>query len=195
MIAIINYDPKSAAGIKDFLETHGIKCKETVSESLICSADKIILPPAENLEKALKKILVMNLFNVLKIVSKPILGIENGVLMMCDRFPDADISCLSFFKKIENMASEEIDRDYITERMHKSRDLDIFEGVNFEDPYLFDTSLKLGMGEDTAAYFRIDESRFSALLAKGYYYGFLFHPLESGDNGERLLLNFCNSAL
>ena len=83
MTAIIDYGERPAYLLYQ-LEKLGVDQKFTSVESEILAADRIILPDCSDIKKALKRLHLLNLFSMLKMIQKPVLGIANGFSLMCE---------------------------------------------------------------------------------------------------------------
>lgn len=97
MISIINYDNKSTTEVTCILDELGLDYKLLTDEVLICKSETIILPDCTDIKKALRKMQLMNISNVLKILNKKIIGINNGMFLMCSNFIGQDFSGLGLF--------------------------------------------------------------------------------------------------
>ena len=97
MISIINYENSYSTEIVEMLIEFNLEYKLLTDEVLICKADTIILPDCSDIRRAMRKMQLLNISNVLKIVNKKIIGINNGMFLMCSNFFDSGISGLGFF--------------------------------------------------------------------------------------------------
>ena len=97
MIAIISYCKHNAEQIISLLEQNEIEIKISSSEIDIVKADKIILPDAHNFNSAYRKLQFSNLFSLIRLLNKPILGINIGFHLMCKRIVDKKKMGLGLF--------------------------------------------------------------------------------------------------
>lgn len=83
MILILGYNNCESKCLNDILDANKFEYKYSLLESQIIKADKFILPDPLNFNSTYRKLNMMNLFSMLRLVSKPILGINNGFRLMC----------------------------------------------------------------------------------------------------------------
>jgi imidazoleglycerol phosphate synthase glutamine amidotransferase subunit HisH len=83
MIAIISFCKHNAEQIKSLLNYNELEIKISSLETDIVKADKIILPDAINFNSAYRKLQFSNLFSLIRLLNKPILGINIGFHLMC----------------------------------------------------------------------------------------------------------------
>ena len=97
MITIVDYGDvctsEVVASIKKITDDFIISGNEVD----ICRSDKIIFSGCGSASAAMKKIHLLNLFSVLRIVKKPMLGIGLGMQLMADYSTEGNISCLGIF--------------------------------------------------------------------------------------------------
>ena len=58
---------------------------------------KLSLPGCGNAPSVMRKIQLLNLYSVLRVVKKPMLGIGLGMQLMADYSTEGNFSCLGFF--------------------------------------------------------------------------------------------------
>lgn len=86
MVVVLNYSKKQDENLNKVLKELAIPFEYSLNEAHITKADQIILPDAANLSSAYRKLNVMNLFSFLRLINKPILGINAGFQLMCHEF-------------------------------------------------------------------------------------------------------------
>jgi hypothetical protein len=87
MIVVLGYNNSKSKFLDEFLINSGIEFKYSLLEPDITKSNKIILPHPENFNNSYKRMNMMNLFSVLKMIDKPILGINDGLKLMCNQIP------------------------------------------------------------------------------------------------------------
>lgn len=105
MILILGYNNSETKCLNDILELSGIEYKYSLLESQIIKADKFILPHPLNFNSSYKKLNMMNLFSLLRMVKKPILGINNGFRLMCGQLINESKCGLGFLPLELNLSS------------------------------------------------------------------------------------------
>ena len=94
MIAVIDYGAGNTASVINSLEDLGVPYKVTNREPIICGAEKIIFPGVGEASSAVRKLHLLNLFNLLRILKKPLLGICLGMQLLGDKSEEGNVSCL-----------------------------------------------------------------------------------------------------
>ena len=97
MITIVAYNKHNSEFIKSLLGLKDFEIKISTLEKDIVKADKIILPDAINFDTAYRKLQFCNLFSLLRLINKPVLGINVGLQMMCNRIMNKDKVGLGLF--------------------------------------------------------------------------------------------------
>jgi len=189
MITIIDYGKTNSNEIAESLEKLSVDFVISNSESNILQATKLILPDSTDISSSIKKLHLLNLFSILRIVKKPILGMGTGIHLMTNSFKDINAACLGCFPvdcKTEgtqqNMFEHEQSIKIIKETslLHNisKEDKFYFEGDCFIPPNEFSTSIANINGEITAS------------IEKEQLFGVQFNPVKSGDAGMRIFRNF-----
>jgi len=191
MLTIIDYKLGGVDKVADALNQAGVNFRITRNENDIIGSDKIILPGIEEAFSAVKKLHLLNLFTVLRIVKKPVLGIGLGMQLLSEFSKEGDVACLGKFPGTVQKFSEPSSIipfiQNATIRIEKNSPL--FNKINEHDTFRFRNSYFLELNEYTTAS-ADNRIRFTAAIEKDNYYGVQFHPEESGNAGLQLLLNF-----
>lgn len=191
MLTIIDYNLGSVDKVADALTVSGIRFKITRNENDIIGSEKIVLPGTEEALSAVKKLHLLNLFTVLRIIKKPVLGIGLGMQLLSEFSREGDVACLGKFvgtvEKFDNKISKvpfsrnnkiKIDKNSI-----------LFKDIDDTAEFRFRNSYYLPINDYTTAHANNGVS-FSAAIEKDNFYGVQFHPEESGKDGLTLLRNF-----
>ena len=191
MIALIDYGAGNVASVANALTELKQEYKITKNEVEICKADKVIFPGVGEASFAIKQLHMLNLFTVLRIVKKPMLGICLGMQLMADFSKEGDVTCLGIFPG----GAEKFD-PAVTKVPHMGwNDISIkkgsklFEGIKDGEHFYFANSYYLPENDYTTSVTN-NKISFSASLEKDNYYGVQFHPEKSSDAGLKLLRNF-----
>ncbi len=97
MIALIDYGSGNVASVANALTELEQEFKITSNEAEICRANKIIFPGVGEASYAIRQLHLLNLFTVLRIVKKPMLGICLGMQLMADFSKEGNVACLGIF--------------------------------------------------------------------------------------------------
>jgi glutamine amidotransferase len=191
MITIIDYNLGSVDKVAESLNISGIKYKITKNENDIIGAEKIILPGTEEAFSAVKKLHLLNLFTVLRIIKKPVLGIGLGMQLLSEFSREGDVACLGKFSGIVEKFDNTVSKvpfygDYYVKIQKESL---IFKSIYNIAEFRFRNSFYLPVRDYTIAT-AINGISFSASIQKDNFYGVQFHPEESGEAGLKVLRNF-----
>lgn len=162
----------------------------TSKELEILSAEKIILVGYGDASQGAKKLHLLNLFSLMRILKKPILGIGLGMQLMCNYSTEGNVSCLGIFPgSTEKFGEPESNRHKGLDSINLLLDSKLFNGISNSDKFYFDHSFYISKNESTSS---LSQNRilFSSSLEKGHNYGVQFHPEKSGEAGMKLLRNF-----
>ncbi len=191
MIALIDYGAGNVASVANALNELEQKYKITNNESEICKADKVIFPGVGEASFAIKQLHKLNLYSLLRIIKRPILGVCLGLQLMADYSTEGNIACLGIFPgdvlkfdakkvKVPHMGWNDI-------RLKKESKL--FSGIKEGERFYFANSYYLPVNEYTTSYCN-NSVDFSASMEKDNFYGVQFHPEKSSDAGLKVLKNF-----
>jgi len=191
MLTIIDYKLGGVSKVAEALNEAGIKFKITQNENEIIRSEKIILPGIEEAFTAVKKLHLLNLFTVLRLVKKPVLGIGLGMQLLSEFSKEGDVSCLGKFpgtvKKFSDPSAKIPFLDYSSIMLEKPNSL--FNKITGNDKFRFCNSYFLEINEYTTAS-AFNGVKFTAAIEKENFYGVQFHPEDSGNAGLQVLINF-----
>lgn len=178
---------KVAASIKKIT----VNFKVSRSETDICSSDKIIFAGCGHAPAVMKKIQLLNLYSVLRIVKKPMLGIGLGMQLMADHSEEGNFSCLGLFPGTA-IKFEETTNESFFKGLHKvnlCKPSFLFEGIEDKTEFFFNNSYYLPKSDLSTSTCQND-ILFCSSIENENAYGVQFHPEMSGDAGLKLLKNF-----
>jgi len=98
MIALVDYGIEKNHPLINLLSELKIDFKVTYSESEILRADKVILPNTSSISSAVKQRHLLNLFTMLRLCNKPMLGISLGMHLMSAYSKVGNLVCLGIFR-------------------------------------------------------------------------------------------------
>lgn len=186
MIAIVDYGERPAYLLYQ-LEKLGIEQKFTSVESEILAADRIILPDCKDLKRAVRRLHLLNLFSMLRMIKKPVLGIGNGFALMCEGTGFTSCEGLGFFPVSVRVpqATPPLPAKYTAKVKENSIYLDgeIFEGLYFEKFFNISSDIYTVLGLE-------EDAELPAACVNGRYGGLIFNPEFSGPSGSYLLNRF-----
>ncbi len=191
MIVLIDYGAGNTASVANALIALGAEFKISNREFELCNADKIIFPGVGEASFAMKKLHMYNLFNMLRIVKKPMLGICLGMQLMFEKSVEGNVAALGIFEgstagfnpaegKVPHMGWNSI---------RKTGESKLFEGIKNGEYFYFAHSFYIPVNEYTTSVAG-HSTDFSASVERDNYYGLQFHPEKSGEAGLKILKNF-----
>jgi len=188
MICIINIDQKRSKQVSEILSNNSIENIISTNEHKISICDKIIIPDTGSFKKSLRKLKLMNLMSVLRMFQKPILGINNGMLLMCNK-----IGCKSFLGLgilDENAVSLDKNIVGIYPIVNKSESENSLTHNFNSNQYYFNTDIAILESQYSDSILNIENKTITAAYRYRNIYGIQM-CLDNDDNiGEDLLLRF-----
>lgn len=191
MIAIIDYDVGRESSLADALKITAADFKVTSNEYEIIKADKIILPDEMDAAAVIKQLHKCNLFTMLRVCKKPVLGIGLGLQIMADQLKKENAAGLGIF----HSSTDEFDTKISSASFTGVNEIEIqkasklFEEFRLRERFYFNNRYYLPVVENTTSTAR-NGIAFSASVESGNFYGVQFLPEKSGETGIRLLKNF-----
>ena len=191
MIALIEYGAGNTASVANALNELKVEYKITNLERDICEADKIIFPGVGEASSAIQRLHLTNLFNLIRIIKKPLLGICLGMQLLHEKSEEGNTSCLGIMPgmsvkfnktkiKVPHMGWNNVEIE---------KESKLFDGINSGEYFYFAHSYYLPVTDYTTAKANHDID-FTAAVEKDNFYGVQFHPEKSGLIGMHLLKNF-----
>jgi glutamine amidotransferase len=191
MIVIVNYENSTSKEIAESLSKLTGDYLISDNEIDICRAEKIIFSGKGDAASALKKLHLLNLFTVLRIIKKPMLGIGLGMQLMADYSMEGNVSCLGIFPgtavRFENGNLKSVNEGLHSVKMNKESLL--FNGIDEESKFYFNHSFFLPVSELTTSS-STNKTEFSSSVEKNSSFAVQFHPEKSSKAGLQLLKNF-----
>lgn len=191
MITIISNDKLNSEFIKSLLEFQDLEIKISTSEIDIVKADKIILPDSLNFSAAYRKLQFCNLFSVLRLINKPVLGINVGSHLMCNRIISKDkigLGLLDFDTNLNDYNSD--DKKYHTgflKLIGKSQLINNnCDGLEIE---ISKQNLQ-PINNFTKSIIRFDDGECSLTFEKGNYFGVNLNFEKNPLLGKNIIENF-----
>ncbi|MCX6167783.1 MAG: imidazole glycerol phosphate synthase subunit HisH [Ignavibacteriales bacterium] len=191
MIALIDYGAGNTASVANVLDELNYEYIITNNECQISKSEKIIFPGVGEASSAIRNLHLTNLFTMLRVTKKPMLGICLGMQLLCDKSKEGDTSCLGIF----SVTTEKFDETKIKvpnmgwNQIKYVKNSKLFTGIPEEEYFYFANSYYVPVNENTTSIcnYGID---FCSSMEKENFYGVQFHPEKSGKMGIQLIKNF-----
>jgi len=191
MIAVIDYGAGNTQSVLNVLDDLKVEYIVTNREIDINKAKKIIFPGVGEASFAVKKLHLCNLFTMLRVIKKPLLGICLGMQVMCEKSEEGNIAGLGIIPAISKKFDEKKTKvphmgwnkvSYIKE----SR---LFNDIPENSYFYFANSFYIPLNEFSIAKTE-NGIEFTTAIEKENFYGVQFHPEKSGPAGTQLIKNF-----
>lgn len=191
-IVIIDAGGANFASIEAALNRLDIEPIITSNPDIIISANKIILPGVGAARYAMDLIHKKELYDVIRSLKQPVLGICLGQQLLCEFSSEGDVDCLGVIPiRVKRLPITVIIPHMGWNNLNYIKlDEPLFKDITTKDNFYFVHSFAPEINEDyTIAKCNYD-IEFSAVIKKNNFYGVQFHPEKSGIAGEKFLKNF-----
>ncbi|MBI5730241.1 MAG: imidazole glycerol phosphate synthase subunit HisH [Ignavibacteriales bacterium] len=191
MISLIDYGAGNTASVANVLNDLNCEFQITNNEFDICNSEKIIFPGVGEASFAMRQLHMTNLFTMLRVIKKPLLGICLGMQLLCDKSKEGDVACLGIFPGV----TEKFDESKVKvphmgwNRVMYVKQSPLFDKIPEGEYFYFANSFYVPLNENATSVcnYNID---FCSSMEKENYYGVQFHPEKSGNSGIQLIKNF-----
>jgi glutamine amidotransferase len=189
MITIIDYGNTNSNEIAESIEKLSVEFVISNKEFDILKANKLILPDSKDISTSIKKLHLLNLFSILRIVEKPILGIGTGMHLMTKSFKDINAACLGCFP-VECKTEETQQNMTVHEQSIKIiKATSLLNNISKEDKFYFEGNCFIPPNEFSTSIANINRE-IIASIEKEHLCGVQFKPERSGEPGLQILKNF-----
>lgn len=186
-IVIIDYSAFDNSSLISTLRELNADFEVSKTESVICRSKKIIMPDTDDIKSSIRKLQLLNMFSMLKMVDKPILGINAGLYILCESICDIQAKGLSFFPL---QADRSEDEEGSWKSISIINDTKLLSGIVEPYSFYFKQKYTTPVMELTRALFTFEGNEYSAVIENKNVFGTVFSPELSGDNGLQVLRNF-----
>ena len=191
-IAIIDSGGANIASLTYAFQRLGVAAELTTSAEVIRGADRVILPGVGAARDAMSRLTELELVDVIRGLTQPVLGICLGMQLLAEASEEEDVECLGIVpgiaRKLQGDTSCPVPNMgwcAITARQSH----DALESIDDGSFFYFVHSYALPVSNHTLATANHTEP-FSAMVRHENFVAAQFHPERSSVNGSRLLANF-----
>lgn len=189
MIVILKYSIKTDQEFSEIFEKLKLDYTFTLDESIIIKASHIILPDTYNLNIAIRKMQLMNLYSVLRMIKKPILGINNGFNLMCNNLSDIQKLGLGLFPIDSKTCSSKNEVNSNIGKINVLKKTNILAQINIKD-----VNCHLGRTVDvnnfTTSVISNNNQEYSLTCENENYYSIQMEISNNKELFEKLIGNF-----
>jgi glutamine amidotransferase len=192
MIAIIDYKAGNIASVKNALERLGQSCVITSKPGEILSADGVIFPGQGRAGAAMLELRKTGIDKIIPQITKPFLGICLGMQLLSGTSEEDETKCLEIFQgacskfpptlKTPHLGWNKVE---LTQKSPLTANIQDGSYFYFVHSYYVDGPEVQIMGKTSYGF------DFASIMQKDNFFAVQFHPEKSGEQGLRLLNNFC----
>jgi glutamine amidotransferase len=189
-IVIIKYNAGNIRSVQIALERIGVQATVTDDAEKILSAEKIIFPGVGEASTAMNYLKNHGLDEVIKNITKPLLGICLGLQLLCKNSEENDTECLGIFDAdVKKFESKHLKIPHVGWNTIQVSENYLLNNIPNNSFCYFVHSYYAEVTNHTIAT-TMYENKFSSALNKNNFYGVQFHPEKSAEIGEKILRNF-----
>ena len=189
MITIVDYGNTSAKEIAEALIKLSAETKISNKERDILSADRIILPDSNDISSSIRKLHLLNLFSVLRIVKRPVLGIGTGMHLMTKAYAKFNAACLGCFPVECESRLNDPQQTLEELQLNIIEGTGLLKGIKETDKFMFHTNCIIPVTPFSTSTIDID-GLITSSIEKENLFGVQFNPERSGEAGVKLIQNF-----
>ncbi|MFA4830986.1 MAG: imidazole glycerol phosphate synthase subunit HisH [Patescibacteria group bacterium] len=197
MIAIINYNAGNIASVANALERLGFEYIVTRDPKTILRTDKVIFPGQGRAGAAMSELRKTGIDKIIPQLTKPFLGICLGMQLLAQCSEEDRTKCLGIFpgacrKFPPTLKTPHLGWNKVALKRNSPLTAGIPDGSYFyfvHSYYVDAPTAKQIIGETSYGF------DFPSIMQKDNFFAVQFHPEKSGEQGRRLLNNFCGLCL
>jgi len=191
-VAIVDYGAGNVQSVQFALDRLGVqKYILTQDPDQIRKADKVIFPGQGAAAAALEKLDQLELTEVLKGLTQPILGICLGMQLFCSFSEEGNTPGLGVFPMKVQRFPQRVKQPQMGWNTIGKLDSPLFKDIP-ENAYMYLVhSYYVALAAETVATATYG-LEYSVAIQKDNFFGVQFHPEKSGPQGQQILSNFLN---
>lgn len=191
MIALIDYGAGNTASVTAILKELNADFLLSNKKLTIESADKVLLPGVGEASSAMKKLIELDLLDVLKNLTKPFLGICLGMQLLCKNTMEGNAECLGILDlTVKKFESTKLKVPHMGWNSIKIANLDkLLSNVSEDEYFYFAHSFYVPQNKYATSKCNYGLNFASSVNYKNYF-GVQFHPEKSSLQGIKIIKNF-----
>src|SRR6056297_1515206 len=187
--AIIEYNAGNIRSVDFALRRLGVKALVTGDPKEIQQAEKVIFPGVGSAYSTMKYLGNKGLTEVIKNLTKPLLGICLGMQLLCGKSEEGKADCLGLIPATVKRFNGGVKIPHIGWNSIGNLQTDLFKDIDEGSFVYFVHSYFVSDGDYAIAKTEYS-GLFAAALKKENFYATQFHPEKSGEVGAQILKNF-----
>ncbi|WP_049621432.1 imidazole glycerol phosphate synthase subunit HisH [Frateuria defendens] len=191
-VVLVDSGGTNIGSVRYALQRLGVDAALTSDAAAIRAADKVILPGVGAAGPGMARLRELELVEVIRALTQPVLGVCLGMQLLCAHSEEADTACLGLvpatvrrFTEAPGLRVPHMGWN----RLQGRREHPLLAGLGEDDWAYFVHSYAVPVGDYTLATCDFG-GPFSAVVAAGNFHGMQFHPERSASTGAKLLKNF-----
>ena len=191
-VVLVDAGGTNIGSVRYALQRLGVEAPLTADPEAIRAAGKVILPGVGAAGPAMARLRALGLVDVLRGLTRPVLGVCLGMQLLCAHSEEGDVGCLGVIpavaRRLRPMPGLRVPH-MGWNRLQACGGHRVLDGVAAGEQAYFVHSYAVPVGDYTVATAEHGIA-FSAVVARGNFFGMQFHPERSAAVGARLLRNF-----
>jgi imidazole glycerol-phosphate synthase subunit HisH len=191
-VVLVDAGGTNIGSVRYALQRLGVDAALTADAATIRAADKVILPGVGAAGPGMARLRELGLVELMRSLTQPVLGVCLGMQLLCAHSEEGDTACLGLipapvrrFVEAPGLRVPHMGWN----RLAAKRSHPLLAGLGDDDQAYFVHSYAVPVGDWSLATSDYGEA-FSAVIARGNFYGMQFHPERSAAVGAKLLQNF-----
>jgi glutamine amidotransferase len=191
-VVLVDAGGTNIGSVRYALQRLGVDAQLTSDAATIRAADKVILPGVGAAGPGMVRLRELNLVQVMRALTQPVLGVCLGMQLLCTHSEEGDTDCLGVIpgvvKRFADVPGLRVPH-MGWNRLMVRQPHPLLAGLGPQDSAYFVHSYAVPAGEYSLATADFG-GEFSAVIARGNFHGMQFHPERSAAVGAKLLKNF-----
>lgn len=191
-VVLVDAGGTNIGSVRYALQRLGVDAPLTSDPVAIRAAGKVILPGVGAAGPAMARLRTLGLVEVLRGLTQPVLGVCLGMQLLCARSEEGEVDCLGLIpavvRRLQPAPGVRVPH-MGWNRLQTCSEHPLLYGIAADAQVYFVHSYAVPPGDYTLASAE-HGAPFSAVVARGNFFGMQFHPERSSAVGARLLCNF-----
>ena len=192
-VVLVDAGGTNIGSVRYALQRLGVEAPLTADPEMIRRAGKVILPGVGAAGPAMARLRALGLVELLRGLTQPVLGVCLGMQLLCAHSEEGGVDCLGLIpatvRRLQPAPGLRVPHmGWNRLRTHRAHPL--LDGLADDAQAYFVHSYAVPAGDDYTLATATHGAPFSAVVARGNFFGMQFHPERSAAVGARLLRNF-----
>lgn len=192
MILVLGYNNTESGFLNKIFSELNIEYRYSLLEGQISKADKLILPHPQNFNSTYRRMQMMNLFSLLRLIKKPILGINDGFCLMCNHILNKYKCGLGLFDMdIESNTDEDVnEQNFIEGYLNKMGESVLVKNLKEKEVIHFLPKREIENYPYITSMIKNKEENYALTLEHKNYFSVKLNFEHNRQIGEQIIRNF-----